>query len=184
MDAMAKNGKPVFRIIFVCTGNICRSPMAEIILRDLAERAGLGDAIQVSSAGTGEWHVGEQADPRTRAALARAGYSGEQHRARQFDVAWMGDSDLIVTFDRGQRRILRAWAENDDQRTLVRPLMSFDPSSRMNEVPDPYYGDDALFDRVRDMIHAACVGLMAQIEPGVRAALRAEAEADAEPVDN
>lgn len=167
----SKRSQPVFRICFVCTGNICRSPMAEVILTDLAKKRGLQDALKITSAGTGEWHVGEKADPRTRAALERAGYSGELHRAKQFDPDWFAKVDLIVTFDRGQRRILRAWAEGEDQRALVQPLLSFDPSPESGtEVPDPYYGNDELFDKVRDVIERACRHLLDQIEPAVRAA--------------
>ncbi|MCY7404203.1 MAG: hypothetical protein LH475_06215, partial [Cryobacterium sp.] len=77
-----------FRIIFVCTGNICRSPMAEVVLRDLVTKLGLGRLIATSSAGTGDWHVGEQADGRTITALAKRGYDGSHHRARQFDPLW------------------------------------------------------------------------------------------------
>src|ERR1700712_1097026 len=73
----------VFRVSMVCTGNICRSPMAEVVLRDLVHRAGLDDRIAVSSAGTGDWHVGEKADPRTIVALQKRGYDGQPHRARQ-----------------------------------------------------------------------------------------------------
>ena len=172
---MAKKGKPpVFRICFVCTGNICRSPMAEVILSSLAAARGIADELEIRSAGTGEWHVGEKADPRTRAALERAGYDGETHRARQFDPEWFDDFDLVVTFDRGQRRILRAWADTDAQRALVQPLLSFDPDpSSGTEVPDPYYGNDELFDKVRDVIERACEHLIAQIEPVVRAARKA-----------
>lgn len=172
MPPMAKNGTtPTLRICFVCTGNICRSPMAEVILHDLATRRGIADALEISSAGTGEWHVGEKADPRTLAALERAGYSGAGHRAKQFDPDWFDRYDLIVTFDRGQRRILHGWAERDEDRALVQPLLSFvfDPDFG-TEVPDPYYGDDELFDRVRDIIEHACSHLLDQIEPAVRAA--------------
>ena len=126
---MANPKSPLFRLCFVCTGNICRSPMAEAIFRDLVAKAGLSEQISITSAGTGEWHVGEKADPRTRAALARVGYSGEQHRAKQFDTDTFDDFDLILTFDRGQQRVLRAWAETDEQRALIRGLLSFHPEA-------------------------------------------------------
>lgn len=169
---MASNGsQPVFRICFVCTGNICRSPMAEIIMREFVKQRGLSEAIQLESAGTGEWHVGEQADPRTRSALSRAGYSGEQHRAKQFDPEDFRRFDLLLTFDRGQQRILRTWAETETNRALIQPLLSFDPARAHNlEVPDPYYGTDELFDEVRDTIEQACTQLLNQIEPAVRVA--------------
>ncbi|MCT2043180.1 low molecular weight phosphotyrosine protein phosphatase [Pseudoclavibacter alba] len=168
---MTRSPAPAFRLCFVCTGNICRSPMAEVIFRELTNNAGLDGPIAIDSAGTGEWHVGEKADPRTRAALKRIGYSGEQHRAKQFDPARFEDYDLILTFDRGQQRALRAWADTDEQRALITPLLSFHPSPDAGEeIPDPYYGDDDLFDDVRDLIESACQGLLAQLEPVVRQA--------------
>lgn len=147
--------------------------MAEAITRSLAREHGFERDLEITSAGTGEWHVGEQADPRTRAALDRAGYEVPNHRAKQFDPATFENYDLIVTFDRGQRRILRAWAENEAQRMLIHPLCEFDPlSNAAGEVPDPYYGTDELFDRVLEQIERACKNLLTQIEPAVRAARR------------
>lgn len=140
-------------------------------MREFVSRRGLGEAVQLASAGTGEWHVGEQADPRTRSALKRAGYSADQHRARQFEQEDFQRFDLLLTFDRGQQRILRTWAESDADRALIQPLLSFDPARAHNhEVPDPYYGTDELFDEVRDTIEQACKQLLKQIEPAVRAA--------------
>lgn len=157
---------PVMRLCFVCTGNICRSPMAEVIMRALARARGLGERLKISSAGTGEWHVGERADPRTRQALARAGYNGDDHRAKQFDATCFGDYDLILTFDRSQQRILTTWAGTEGERALIQPLLTFHPVyDERSEVPDPYYGDDELFDCVRDLIEQACRGLLEQIEP-------------------
>lgn len=162
---------PIMRICFVCTGNICRSPMAEVILRQLVEEAGFAADFSISAAGTGEWHVGEQADPRTREALERAGYSGAPSRARRFELAWFDDYDLLITFDRGQRRILRSWAPTPDDRALIRPLLSFlDGGPPDDEVLDPYYGSEELFDQVRDQIADACRALLAQMIPVVQAA--------------
>ena len=166
MVVMAKNSKDaVFRIIFVCTGNICRSPMAEVIFRDTVEQIGLGSAVSIASAGTGEWHVGEKADPRTQSALERAGFTAENHRAKQFEVDWFETFDLIITFDRGQRRILKAWASDDEQRSLVQPLLTFHPAppGGITEVPDPYYGGDAGFELVLDLIEDASDGLLERI---------------------
>ena len=162
-----------FRIIFVCTGNICRSPMAEITLRDLVTRSGLGRLIFTSSAGTGDWHVGEQADARTVAALKRQGYAGSHHRARQFDPVWFSDYDLVVVLDRTQERILRNWAVSDRDRSKVRLLLSFDQEqASLHDVPDPYYSDDALFDSVLGMIEKANLALFAQLEPAIRQGVR------------
>jgi protein-tyrosine phosphatase len=162
-----------FRIIFVCTGNICRSPMAEVTLRDLVTRSGLGRLITTSSAGTGDWHVGEQADGRTIAALARQGYDGSHHRARQFDPEWYAELDLVVVLDRAQERILHNWATTERDRNKVRLLLSFDPvQAPLLDVPDPYYSDDALFDSVLGMIEGANHALFAQLAPAIRQGIR------------
>jgi protein-tyrosine phosphatase len=157
-----------FRLCFVCTGNICRSPMAEVIMRDLATAAGLGSALVVSSAGTGDWHVGEQADRRTTDALHEHGFDGSRHRARQFDPAWFAELDMVIAFDRGQERILREWAPTDDDRAKVSLLLGFDREESALDVPDPYYSDAETFDRVLGMIEHACRSLFAQITPALR----------------
>jgi protein-tyrosine phosphatase len=157
-----------FRICFVCTGNICRSPMAEVVFRDLASRHGLEGALRISSAGTGDWHVGEQADARTLATLAEHGYDGARHRARQFDAAWFDDLDLVVAFDRSHRRALTAMARDDVDLAKVHLLLEFAPDAQASlDVPDPYYSDRSMFDRVLVQIEQACRGLFAQIEPAL-----------------
>nr|WP_309615463.1 low molecular weight protein-tyrosine-phosphatase [Salinibacterium sp.] len=158
-----------FRVCFVCTGNICRSPMAETVLKRLATRSGLGDRVTVTSAGTGDWHVGEPADDRTLAALASRGYNASGHRGRQFDPAWFDELDLVIVFDRSQERTLKAWASSDQDRSKVQLLLSFDSDQSPNiDVPDPYYSDAALFDQVLSMIEKACAALFRQITPGIR----------------
>lgn len=165
-----------FRLCFVCTGNTCRSPMAEAVFRDLAQRAGIDRHMTISSAGTGEWHVGEKADPRTREALAKRGYSADHHRAKQFDTESFDELDLIVTFDRTGTRILGTWAESDEQRGLIRPISTLFPEGEeIDEILDPYYGDADLFDEVLRVIEAGCRHLLAQIEPVVRVAAAAQA---------
>jgi len=159
----------LFRICFACTGNICRSPMAEVVFRDLVKKAGYEGAITVISAGTGDWHVGEHSDARTIAALAARGYDGSQHRAKQFDPTWFENLDLVVVFDRSQERILRAWANADQDRGKVQMLLSFDHEQAAQvDVPDPYYSDAAMFDSVLGMIERASAALFHQIEPGIR----------------
>lgn len=159
----------LFRICFVCTGNICRSPMAEVVFRDLAQRHGYDNAVSVMSAGTGDWHVGENSDARTVAALAARGYDGTAHRAKQFDPDWFNRLDLVIVFDRGQERIIKSWAATDADRGKVVMLLSFDLEQAGHlDVPDPYYSDAALFDTVLGMIERASSALFDQIKPGIR----------------
>jgi protein-tyrosine phosphatase len=158
----------LFRICFVCTGNICRSPMAEVVFRDLVKKAGYDGAVAVISAGTGDWHVGEHSDARTIAALSAKGYDGSRHRAKQFDTEWFENLDLVIVFDRSQERILRAWASTEIDRGKVRLLMSFAGDGAQVDVPDPYYSDAAMFDSVLEMIERSSAALFSQIEPGIR----------------
>ena len=149
-----------FRICFVCSGNICRSPIAEVVFRELAARAGAADAVEVDSAGTGDWHVGQPADRRALRALARAGYDGSAHRARQFDPDWMAGRDLVVALDRGHQRALGGLAGGDG----VPLLRSFDPAADGDlDVPDPYYGDDSDFRDVLRLVEDACAGLLEHV---------------------
>jgi protein-tyrosine phosphatase len=158
-----------FRICFVCSGNICRSPIAEVVLRRLAEEAGLADRLSISSAGTGDWHVGEQADPRALDVLHAHGYDGATHRARQFDPGWFDDLDLVVALDRSHERILKNWATNEVDRSKVQLLRSFEtPRSDSVDVPDPYYSDHALFAAVLGMIERADRALLDQLAPALR----------------
>jgi protein-tyrosine phosphatase len=149
----------------VCSGNICRSPIAEVVLRRLAGQAGLGDRITVESAGTGTWHVDEPADHRAVTVLADHGYDGSAHRAQGFDPAWFADHDLIVAMDRGHLRDLRSLAPDPQARDRVRLLRSFDPAAPPEaEVADPYFGDARDFATVLEQIEAACAALLAQVE--------------------
>jgi protein-tyrosine phosphatase len=151
-------------VTFVCTGNICRSPIAEQVLADALRDEGLDDRVRVDSAGLGDWHVGEQADPRARAVLREHGYDGDTHRARQLDPAELASAHLLVALDAGHEGVLRAYARTDDHRTKVRLLRSFDPASGDDlDVADPYYGDDAGFTTTLDQVRAAVPGLLAWV---------------------
>lgn len=165
---MSSDGR--FRVCFVCSGNICRSPMAEFVLRRLVADAGLGDAIEVDSAGTGDWHVGEQADGRALSVLTRNGYDGSSHRARQFDPHWFARRDLVIALDRGHERTLRSWASNEFERDRIHLLRSFEPAVRGRtpsepnvaelDVADPYYDGLAAFTAVLRQIEEASAGLL------------------------
>jgi len=149
-----------YRVTFVCTGNICRSPMAEHIFRRHAEDEGLD--VEVDSSGTGHWHVGASADERTVATLRRAGYRSA-HRARQFEADWFDRYDLIVALDRGHRTDLLDLALDEAARGKVRLLREFDPDARDLDVADPYYGRASGFETVREQIEAAVPGLLEHV---------------------
>jgi protein-tyrosine phosphatase len=152
-----------YRVLFVCSGNICRSPMAEVVARHLLADAGLTKRVEVDSAGTGGWHVGEGADRRTVRALADHGYDGSGHRAREFEPDWFVERDLILVADRGHVRQLRAWAPDDAARDRIRLLRSFDAdavAAGTEEVDDPWYGGAADFERCLAEVEQACSGLV------------------------
>jgi protein-tyrosine phosphatase len=153
----------LIRVSFVCLGNICRSPTAEGIMRHLVERAGLSDAIEVESAGTGSWHLGEQADDRARATAAARGVTLDG-RASQFSDADFERLDYILVMDVAIRNTLGRLAASDAARAKLHLLRSFDPDSAPDApVPDPYYGGPEGFENVFDICEAACRGLLAHI---------------------
>jgi protein-tyrosine phosphatase len=141
--------------------------MAEVITRglatstELADGTSLADHLDVRSAGTGPWHEGEPMHPLAESALARAGYRDERHVAHQVVSADLGSIDLLVGLDRRHQQTLRSLGADPDRLTLLR---SFDPTAgAAADVPDPYYGDDEVFDECRDMIAAGCAGLIASL---------------------
>jgi protein-tyrosine phosphatase len=156
---------PPYRVTFVCLGNICRSPTAEIVTRRLVEEAGLAGRVKVSSAGTGDWHVGQPIDRRAGAELTARGFDGRRHEARQFVARSFQAADLVLAMDRANERDLLRLAPDDESAAKVRLLRCFDPDAVRTgdlEVPDPYYGDDG-FARVFDLIERACRGLVADL---------------------
>ena len=154
------------RILFVCLGNICRSPTAEGAMRALVREAGLEDEIEIDSAGTGSWHVGSSPDRRAvRAARARGiPLEGAAREVRSEDFE---DFDLLIAMDGSNLRALRQLAPNEQARSKVRLLREFDPADpRPADVPDPYYGASGGFEEVLDLVQASCEGLLAQVRRG------------------
>jgi protein-tyrosine phosphatase len=149
-------------VCFVCLGNICRSPTAEGVFRHLVEAAGLGGAIEIDSAGTGGYHVGDRPDPRSRAAAQRRGIRVDGC-ARQFVRADFDRFDYVLAMDGSNLEALRALRPKSCRGKLAL-LRSFDAAAPENSfVPDPYYGGDSGFDEVIDQCLRACEGLLAHI---------------------
>ncbi|MFI8517419.1 low molecular weight protein-tyrosine-phosphatase [Streptomyces sp. NPDC085481] len=156
-----------YRVCFVCTGNICRSPMAEHVFRARVTEAGLADAVVVDSAGTGGWHEGDGADPRTVAVLEEGGY-GSEHTARRFRASWFAALDLVIALDEGHVRELRRLARTPEEAAKIRLLRSYDPGAGADlDVPDPYYGGRDLFEECLEMVEAASEGLLAAVRDEV-----------------
>ncbi len=150
------------QVLFVCLGNICRSPSAEGVFRALVEAEGLGDAIGVDSAGTGAWHIGEPPDRRAQAAAKRRGVDLSGQRARQAGAGDFKRFDLIVAMDRDNHGNLSALCPPGQDHRL-RLFLDFAPGSDISDVPDPYYGGEGGFDTVLDLIEDASQGLLAHI---------------------
>jgi protein-tyrosine phosphatase len=156
------------RLLFVCLGNICRSPTAEGVMRHLVSEAGLEESIELDSAGTGSWHVGSPPDARAADAARERGVtlagSARQVRGGDFE-----EFDLLLAMDGANLRDLRALARSEEQRAKVRLLREFDPASAAAgelDVPDPYYGAGDGFAEVFEMVRTACAGLLEEIRAG------------------
>jgi protein-tyrosine phosphatase len=170
MGIMSANEYEPFRVVFVCTGNICRSPMADVVFRWFSDSAGLSVGVVSICAVPGLWHVGERADHRTLEALERKGYDGSRHRARQFTREDFERNDLIVALDRSHERILHEWARTEGDTDKLALLMSFETDAPTLDVPDPYYAGPGMFDDVLTMIEGASRALFRQLEPAIRPA--------------
>jgi protein-tyrosine phosphatase len=157
------------KILFVCLGNICRSPTAEAVLRELAAREAPELTLEVDSAGTAEYHVGQPPDPRTRAAAARRGYDLSALRARTVESTDFERFDLILAMDRDNLKALRRRAPSDTHERL-RLFLEFSPDAAPEDVPDPYYGGPNGFEEVLDLVEAATRGLLKHLRQRSRAA--------------
>lgn len=158
-----------FTISVVCLGNICRSPMGEVMLRSALEQAGLGEVV-VESAGTGDWHIGGGADRRAVDVIAASGLDLSAHVARQFDAGDFERVDLVIAMDSSHVQTLAALTPDADSRAKVRLLRSFDPEAGDDlDVADPYFGDRAGFDITYDDISAALPGVVEFVRAAVSA---------------
>ncbi|MGZ8745447.1 MAG: low molecular weight protein-tyrosine-phosphatase [Nocardioides sp.] len=152
-----------YAVALVCLGNICRSPMADVVLTAHVDRAGLSGRVTVDSCGTGDWHIGQPMDRRAAATLTAAGFDPTLHRARVFDPAWLERHDLVLAMDEHNLADIRASATAvHDGRVLL--FRDFDPIGTGGEVPDPYYGGDAGFEEVLDMVDRTSAALVSALQ--------------------
>ncbi|MBM4190078.1 MAG: low molecular weight phosphotyrosine protein phosphatase [Betaproteobacteria bacterium] len=155
------------KVLFVCLGNICRSPTAEGVFRAQVAAAGLSEVIGIDSAGTAAWHIGKAPDQRAQAAATRRGYDLTALRGRQVAVADFGEFDYILAMDRSNLADLLAQCPAE-QRHKVRLFLSFSSQWQDHEVPDPYYGGADGFDQVLDMVEDAAHGLLSDIRAEIK----------------
>jgi protein-tyrosine phosphatase len=156
--------EPSAAVLFVCMGNICRSPTAEGVFRVAVARAGFAGRIRAASAGLGDWHAGSPPDRRAIQAARRRGYDLTALRARQVAIEDFGRFGWILAMDESNLRGLEAMRPPDFGGHLGL-LLDFAPELGVREVPDPYYGGPAGFDRVLDLIEASTAGLLARLRP-------------------
>lgn len=149
------------KVLFVCMGNICRSPMAQGVFEDLVRREGLEGEISVDSAGTGAWHIGYPPDPRARQSAGKRGLDLSAQRARRIEPDDCGRFDYIITMDEDNYRTVSGLCNGAGAE--IKPLLDYAPDNRESEVPDPYYAGDAGFEYALDLIEAAAGGLLQSI---------------------
>src|SRR3712207_3021245 len=148
------------RVLFVCMGNICRSPLAQGVFEDLLRREGLVDEVEADSAGTGSWHIGSPPDERALSAASLRGVDISSQRARRITPEDCQNVDYILTMDEENYRAVAALCQGS---AVVRPFLDFATDSPEREVPDPYYGGPDGFERVLDLVEKASEGLLEDI---------------------
>ena len=152
---------PSIRILFVCLGNICRSPLAEGVFRDLVEREGLADRFEIDSAGTGGWHVGEAPDPRMQETASSHGLDIGGQRGRQVSADDLDQYDYVLAMDRSNLAALLKLPGTNRTSTNIRLFRDFDPEPDDGNVPDPYYGTGMEgFDRVYRIVERTANALL------------------------
>lgn len=164
----------MFRIITVCTGNICRSPMAELMLARAFEEAQLSDSVAVDSAGTTDYEVGRPIDTRASRKLETQGIASSEHRARQFEDRWFRERDLILALNYDHYQDLRALAPDEQGKAKVQMLRGFDPDAAGLDpsdqgIEDPWYGGQSGFDDSWNLIEAAVPGIVRHVQQAVDA---------------
>jgi len=152
-----------YRVCLVCLGNICRSPMAETVLRAELAAAGLDGAVVVDSAGTGDWHIGDAMDPGARSALASRGHDGSAHRARQFEPSWLSRYDLILAMDTRNLVDLRRMARGSADADRIRLFGKAGGLGDTSDIPDPWGGGPDEFGHVLDLLGAAAPVIAARL---------------------
>ena len=148
------------RVLFVCMGNICRSPIAQGVFENVLAREGLEEEVFVDSAGTGAWHVGSPPDERAQKSAGLRGLDLSSQRARRISPDDCGAFDYILTMDEDNYRMAASLCRGS---AVVRPFLDFAADSPEREVPDPYYGGSEGFDYVLDLVEEASEGLLADI---------------------
>lgn len=151
-----------YRIAVVCLGNICRSPMAHVILESRLEAAGLSDRVEIVSAGTGGWHTGEPMDQRAAAILTTEGYDATRHVARKFSIDWYAENDLLLAMDESNYADMADLAPSVADLGKLKMFRDFDPEATENdnEVPDPWFGEDPGFRIVLAMVERTADNLV------------------------
>ena len=166
LPAARSSGTP-YRIALVCLGNICRSPMADVVLNDRLASAGLDRDVVVVSAGTGDWHVGNPMDRRAAALLTSHGYDASRHRAQLFESHWFEEQDLVLAMDESNAADLRSeFGDALDDPARLKLFREFDPRARDGdrEVPDPYYGGDDGFATVLSIVERTCDEIVSALD--------------------
>ena len=156
------------KVLFVCMGNICRSPAGEGVFQSMVDESGLSDQIEVDSAGTLGYHAGEPADSRMQQAAQKRGYALTS-RARQVQPRDLDQFDLVLTMDEDNYNHVCALAENKDQQERVISFCDFCKEHESVDVPDPYYGGAAGFERVLDLLEDGCQGLLEEVQERLNA---------------
>jgi protein-tyrosine phosphatase len=154
-----------YRIAFVCLGNICRSPMAHVVLQRRLADAGLDDRVIVTSAGTGGWHTGAPMDRRAAAILSGRGYDASRHVARKFSTEWFADNDLLLAMDASNHADMTELAPDTESLRKLHMFRDFDPLATEydNEVPDPWFGGEEGFDEVLGMVERTTEALVEHV---------------------